>query len=226
MAKFKEGDKVKAKDGKFYTIGVVFGDAEKEPAYECLSPGAASRLFSESELTIANSAPVRSANAVAKDIDGNILKVGDRVMYERSRGAWKTDVIKRIDEDGKVYLSKTMLFGRDASTGLVKNGSSASSQLASANAVVQNAINARRARNAGIWSSAKEAEDRSDIFVRAALSRVNGRFEGIDNEAGTLRDVIKLLASAEQTPKIKKNTDKLKGILSRVEKASALLKGI
>ena len=90
----------------------------------------------------------------------------------------------------------------------------------SSNAVVRNAL---AARNAGIWGSAKEAEDRSDVFVRAALGRTKYNF---DTEAGTLRDVIKLLASAEQTPKIKKNTEKLKGILSRVEKAAALFKGI
>ena len=90
----------------------------------------------------------------------------------------------------------------------------------SSNAVVRNAL---AARNAGIWESAKEAEDRSDVFVRAALGRTKYNF---DTEAGTLREVIKLLASAEQTPKIKKNTEKLKGILSRVEKAAALFKGI
>lgn len=103
----------------------------------------------------------------------------------------------------------------------------------SSNAVVRNALatlgsgieaaNARTARNAGIWGSAKEAEDRSDVFVRAALGRTKYNF---DTEAGTLREVIKLLASAEQTPKIKKNTEKLKDILSRVEKAGALFKGI
>ena len=94
------------------------------------------------------------------------------------------------------------------------------SPVRSTNAVVRNAL---AARNAGIWGSAKEAEDRSDVFVRAALGRTKYNF---DTEAGTLREVIKLLASAEQTPKIKKNTEKLKGILSRVEKAAALFKGI
>jgi hypothetical protein len=90
--------------------------------------------------------------------------------------------------------------------------------------VVAKAMNAcGTTRNSGIWSSTKEAEDRSDIFVRAALGRTKYNFE---SEAGTLREVIKLLASAEQTPKVKKNTEKLKDILSRVEKAAALFKGI
>lgn len=93
-AKFKEGDNVKAKDGKVYTIGIVFGDAEKEPAYECLRPGAASSMFSESELTLANSRSVCSANAV----------VQNAISARRARNADGDDAIikKAQDEAGRL----------------------------------------------------------------------------------------------------------------------------
>ena len=151
------------------------------------------------------------------------FKVGDKVK-DKSRlymGAAKivdeTDdgYVIKFDSGPRDMVDEEWLVAANASC-----NATATDVVRSTNAVVRNAL---AARNAGIWESAKEAEDRSDVFVRAALGRTKYNF---DTEAGTLREVIKLLASAEQTPKIKKNTEKLKGILSRVEKAAALFKGI
>ena len=173
------------------------------------------------------------------------FKVGDKVKVNNPphHTSDEVGVIKKISGTGRpgdpvmaeVHYGEGATWGNYgviyASPSIMRLANSRTPR--SSNAVVRNAIaaigsgieaaNARTARNAGIWGSAKEAEDRSDVFVRAALGRTKYNF---DTEAGTLREVIKLLASAEQTPKIKKNTERLKGILSRVEKAAALFKGI
>lgn len=117
MAKFSKGDKVESvKTGAKGVVDEVYGDEK----YAVLFDGSTNPDRVDGfQIKAANGC---AKNAVAKDIDGNMLKVGDRVMYERSRGTWDTDIIKRIDDNGSVYLSKTMLFGRDASSSLVKNG--------------------------------------------------------------------------------------------------------
>ena len=149
---------------------------------------------------------------------------GDFVKVKGWPGTFRIDI---VNPDGTYVLKKypggqpTIGSYKESELELEEANAKACN---SRNPIVAKAMNAcGTAKNAGIWESTEEAEDRSDVFVRAALGRTKYNFDG---EAQTLREVIKLLASAEQTPKIKKNTDRLKGILSRVEKASALFKGI
>ena len=222
-AKFRVGDKVTDGsaiyaitdiDDGIYEWKVVSGKAD--PSY---SEGG-EVAWADAKFRLANAA--RNAN----------FKVGDRVKVKNPphHTSDEVGVIKKISGTGRpgdpvmaeVHYGEGATWGNNgviyASPSIMRLANSLTPR--SSNAVVRNAL---AARNAGIWGSAKEAEDRSDVFVRAALGRTKYNF---DTEAGTLRDVIKLLASAEQTPKIKKNTEKLKGILSRVEKAAALFKGI
>lgn len=89
-----------------------------------------------------------------------------------------------------------------------------SAPIRSANSVVQNAINARRARNA---MGLEQAEQRAGQFVAAAKSRIS-------SEAGTLADSIKLLKQVrghEGSKKIQDALVTLQWALSDVEKAAA-----
>lgn len=209
MAKFKVGDKVKY-HGRKAVVTEVHHDGESD--YLLDVEGAGGGWYAdEDEVTAANAA------RNAKDGLGAEIKVGDTAKF--LTGTWRGLEGKVLKIDGSRATVRTKEQG-DVVEDLKVIRLANAAPVRSTNAVVRNAL---AARNAGIWESAKEAEDRSDVFVRAALGRTKYNF---DTEAGTLREVIKLLASAEQTPKIKKNTEKLKGILSRVEKAAALFKGI
>ena len=227
MEKFKAGDVVEIisglNKGERGTVGSPNAGTENGKTLVSVY-GDVKYIVPEDYLRLANASPVRSTNAG--------FKVGDRVTVKNPphHTSDEVGVIKKISGTGRpgdpvmaeVHYGEGATWGNNgviyASPSIMRLANA--SPVRSTNAVVRNAL---AARNAGIWESAKEAEDRSDVFVRAALGRTKYKF---DTEAGTLRDVIKLIASAEQTPKIKKNTEKLKGILSRVEKAAALFKGI
>lgn len=168
-----------------------------------------------------NSANSRARNAkIVTPENFSSLRVGDKVDFRKSRYYKGIGVVTKVYDEDIIDIKDDKGEILEVHSDDIMNARACNSR----NPIVRNAMNAcGAARNAGIWESTEEAEDRSDVFVRAALGRTKYNF---DSEAQTLREVIKLLASAEQTPKIKKNTEKLKGILSRVEKAAVLFRGI
>ena len=140
MAKFSKGDKVESvKTGAKGVVDEVYGDEK----YAVLFDGAASPDRVEGF-------QIKAANGCAKNAK---FKVGDKVIWTQFGG--KPMLVVDMNDKGE-YLCRThdgneVVFSEEK----LKIANSAS--LASTNAVVQNAINARRARNAGDLSAPFQA---------------------------------------------------------------------
>lgn len=136
MAKFSKGDKVESvKTGAKGVVDEVYGDEK----YAVLFDGATNPDRVEGF-------QIKAANGCARN---NRFKVGDKVRHVDDGQDGPVGVVKGVYGDGKIKVKFP---------GLVKDGFDGfeeeelvmanSAPVRSANAVVQNAINARRARNA------------------------------------------------------------------------------
>ena len=164
MAKFKVGDKVRhVDDGQDGPVGVVkgvYGDGKIKVKFPGLMKDGFDG-FEEEELVMANGC-ARNAK----------FKMGDQVLYRGVFGGRREDRIGTVrseDSPGKYWI---VFF--DGSKMLVPETSLEAKNACaprSSNAVVQNAINARRARNAIDFNGAsakvqKAFEGRIDKLVK------------------------------------------------------------
>jgi hypothetical protein len=180
-AKFKVGDKVKVKGAGVETIKAVYpkgkgsglDPTQVDMSVDWYETDGSGMIADEDIVGVANSAPVRSTNSVvqnAKDAEGSVIRVGDIVIsvHDEEEDNPKEYKVKGISgsyvylDDGRSEHEKDLL---------VYNSRKNYATIHSTNRVVQNAINARRARNAIDFNGAsakvqKAFEGRIDKLVR------------------------------------------------------------
>lgn len=204
MAKFSKGDKVESvKTGAKGVVDEVYGDEK----YAVLFDGATNPDRVEGF-------QIKAANGCARNAK---FKVGDKVTDGNA-------VYEIMDVDDGIYEWKFVSGKADPShseggeiawaEGKMRLANSA--PVRSTNAVVQNAINARRARNASSDAMIKAWEDfveDAGRFIRStSLSRLVGlAAKTPDDEAGKMvRDVIDAATS-----EISAVTDKIQNIIRK-----------
>ena len=220
-AKFKIGDRVTDGDGVYEITDVDDGIYEWKFVSGKANPShreGGEIAWAEGKMRLANSA------RNAKDRFGAEINVGDTVKF--LTGTWRGLEGKVMKIDGNKATVRTEEQGdvvEDLNIIRVYN----SRPLASANAVVQNAINARRARNAGGYDNSwgREVDRLGDMIAKKFKEHAESYAYWIEADCG--RQVDALLREAKQNKSVQPSIiAELERLRRRVNDAVAASKNL